>query len=111
MIRSILETMLTMLPYVAIGLIALAAGYNQGYMKGYIHAIEDFTQLSKHDGNVVKLSKVVTPRKAAGVEGEVTVPVYVGDEKIDEIIITGDEVAPVQQERNIWENPTHQGKK
>ena len=91
MIRSILEVMLTMLPYVAIGLIALAAGYNQGYMKGYIHAIEDFTQLSKHDGNVVKLSKVVTPREAAGVSPE---------------------VAPVQQERNIWEtNPTHRGKK
>lgn len=93
MIKSILEVMLTMLPYVAIGLIALAAGYNQGYIKGYIHAIEDFTQLSEHDGNVVKLSKVVTPRKAAGVDKQ----------KL--------EVAPVQQERNIWENPTHRGKK
>ena len=89
MTRSILEVMLTMLPYAAVGWIALVAGYNQGYTKGYINAIEDIGKQGKRtfaEDN----SEGETPREAAGVSPE---------------------VAPVQQERNIWENPTHRGKK
>lgn len=92
MTRSILEVMLTMLPYAAVGWIALVAGYNQGYTKGYINALEDVSKQGKRtfaEDN----SEGETPREAAGVDKQ----------KL--------EVAPVQQERNIWENPTHRGKK
>ena len=91
MTRNILEVIFTMIPYVAIGVIALVAGHNHGYTKGYIHALEDVTRLkNKEEGSIIKLPKVVTIEKAAGVSPE---------------------VAPVQQEVNVWENPTHRGKK
>lgn len=92
MIRSILEVIFMMIPYAAVGWIALVAGYNHGYTKGYINAIED-VEKTKHRPRTFAEdnSEGETPREAAGVSPE---------------------VAPVQQERNIWEiNPTHRGKK
>ena len=89
MIESILEVIFMMIPYAVVGWIALVAGYNQGYTKGYINALEDIGKQGKRtfaeDNNEGE-----TPREAAGVSPE---------------------VAPVQLERNIWDNPTHQGKK
>ena len=89
MIESILEVMLKMAPYAAVGWIALVAGYNQGYTKGYINAIEDISK-QRPRTFAENNSEGETPREAAGVSPE---------------------VAPVQQERNIWDNPTHRGKK
>ena len=89
MIENILEVIFMMIPYAAVGWIALVAGYNLGYTKGYINAIEDISK-QRPRTFTENNSEVENPREAAGVSPE---------------------VAPVQQERNIWDNPTHRGKK
>ena len=88
MLENVMNVLTKIGPIVVGVMLGAYVGYSEGETAGYKKGIDD---LLKH---IVKVEPTepykeflkMTQRMAAGVEGKVTVPVYVGDEKIDEII-------------------------
>lgn len=95
MLEHVMEVLIRIAPAVLGVMGGYYTGFNKGYTKGYTEAVDDTVKRleEKQTSERYKEFLDLTRREAAGV------------------VKQKPEVAPVQHEKTIWDNPTHQGKK